>query len=102
MPILREALPHATDVYSLALRFCIESVASFLRAKEHHVGEVPFLIERRGKSEDQQLAGAFRRICDGDNGWGTLANLSMELVDKKANLAGLQIADIGRRSAAIC
>ena len=91
---LRDALPHVTDVYSLALRFCIENVVTFLYANQHQDGEVPFLIERRGKVEDQQLVSACRRICDGENRWGRLANLSMELVDKKANLAGLQIADL--------
>jgi hypothetical protein len=64
---LRDVQPHATDVYSLALGLCIEQVAAFLCANLHHDGEVPLLIEKRGKLEDQQLACAFRRICDGHN-----------------------------------
>ena len=36
----------------------------------------------------------FRRVCDGNNRWGKLPTFSVEFVDKKANLPGLQIADL--------
>ncbi len=63
---------------------------------------VSLLIEKRGKLEDAQLAVAFRSICEECGVEYPLENLAMEFVDKKANLAGLQIADlvgtpIGRR-----
>jgi hypothetical protein len=47
-----------------------------------------------GKTEDKQLQVAFSRICEGESLRGASKELSLELLDKKANLAGLQIADL--------
>lgn len=46
-------------------------------------------MECRGKREDAELELAFRRLC-----WSRVPGFSIEFVDKKANLAGLQIADL--------
>ena len=91
---LREEHPRSTDVYSLALRHCVENVVAFMDAHGQRDRDIPFLIERRGKMEDRQLVAAFRDICDGGTCWGELPNLSIDLIDKKANMTGLQIADL--------
>jgi hypothetical protein len=91
---LKERYAVSIDPYSLALRYCVELVVVFLREREQGHRDVPFLIEKRGKLEDAQLAAAFLRICEGENCWGALRGLSIELIDKKANLPGLQIADL--------
>ena len=91
---LKEERPGFTDVYSLALRHCVENVVAFMGAHGQRDRDIPFLIERRGKIEDRQLVAAFRDICDGGNRWGELPNLSIDLIDKKANMTGLQMADL--------
>jgi len=58
--------------------------------------ETPFLFERRGKREDVDLELVFRRLCDGANYRGRMPRFSIEFFDKKANLTGLQIADLSR------
>lgn len=52
------------------------------------------LVECRGKREDTELQLALQRLCDGASSWGKMSGLSIEFFDKKANLPGLQIADL--------
>ncbi|WP_141703654.1 DUF3800 domain-containing protein, partial [Methylobrevis pamukkalensis] len=55
-------------------------------------------FERRGDKEDRDLELAFRRIVSGANApRKPLTNLDVVFVDKKANSAGLQIADLTAR-----
>jgi hypothetical protein len=91
---MKEARSDSTDIYSLALRHCVENVVAFMHAQGQSDRSIPFLIERRGKVEDRQLIAAFHDICHGGNCWGELSNLSIDLIDKKANMTGLQIADL--------
>lgn len=80
--------------YSLALKFCMERVHGFLADQEQAGSDIHFLVEKRGKNEDEQVSNAFRRICAGDNRRGKLPNFAVEFVDKRTNLPGLQIADL--------
>ncbi len=56
--------------------------------------ELHFLVERRGNVEDAELRVVFRRVCDGRSNWERALGFSIEFIDKKANLAGLQVADL--------
>lgn len=91
---LKNQYANPDNPYSLALQFCMERVYSFLRDKDQQDCDVAFVVERRGKVEDQELEQVFRRVCDGDNRWGKLPGFSIHFVDKKANLPGLQVADL--------
>jgi hypothetical protein len=61
---------------------------------DQHELATPFLFERRGKKEDVELELVFRRLCDGASSWGKMPGFLVEFFDKKANLPGLQIADL--------
>nr|WP_235900888.1 MULTISPECIES: DUF3800 domain-containing protein [Xanthomonas] len=52
------------------------------------------LCEARGRSEDQDLELAFRRICGGDNFSGLELPFDPVICDKKSNAIGLQLADL--------
>jgi hypothetical protein len=91
---LRELYVQPENPYSLALKYCLEGTSEFLRDCGQHELETPFLFERRGKREDVDLELEFRRLCDGANYRGRMPRFSIEFFDKKANLTGLQIADL--------
>ncbi|MFZ1870475.1 MAG: DUF3800 domain-containing protein [Steroidobacteraceae bacterium] len=80
--------------YALALKFCMERAYSYLCDHEEAESELHFLVERRGNIEDAELRLVFRRACDGRSHWEQTPGFSIEFVDKKANLAGLQVADL--------
>ena len=54
----------------------------------------PVIVEKRGKKEDDELELVFRRICDGSNYFNKPLPFQLVMIDKKANSAGLQIADL--------
>jgi hypothetical protein len=72
----------------------MERVYSFLCDHGEKESELHFLVERRGKLEDAELRLVFGRVCDGSSHWEEPPSFSMEFIDKKANLAGLQVADL--------
>lgn len=80
--------------YAVALKFCMERVYSYLCHHEEADSELHFLVERRGNVEDAELRLVFMRVCDGRNHWERTPGFSIEFIDKKANLAGLQVADL--------
>jgi hypothetical protein len=80
--------------YSIALEFCLEKAHDFLRHRGQARRETAFLFECRGKREDADLELVFRRLCDGEGGRRKMPRFSVEFFDKKANLPGLQIADL--------
>lgn len=84
--------------YSLALQFCIENVYDFV-CKNGQSDKLTYCIfECRGKKEDNELELEFLRIIGGENKFKTPMNcLRIKFVDKKANSAGLQIADLTAR-----
>ncbi len=91
---LKEQHACSINPYDLALARCVEQMFEFLRTRGQADQQTSILIEKRGKSEDKQLRAAFNRICEDPSLPGASAALSIELVDKKANLPGLQIADL--------
>lgn len=90
---LKQRYPTPDNPYALALKYCMGQVYSYVRDHEPE-SELHFLVERRGKLEDADLKRAFRSACEGDSQCGRMLGLSIELVDKKANLPGLQVADL--------
>jgi Protein of unknown function (DUF3800) len=88
----RYAVPD--NPYPVALKFCMERVHSYLCDQGEAESELHFLVERRGNVEDAELRVVFRRVCDGRSYWERAPGFSIEFIDKKANLAGLQVADL--------
>lgn len=91
---LRERELRPENPYSLALAFCLERAHDFLRERGQEHLDTCFLFECRGKKEDAELELVFRRLCDGESRRGKMPGFSIEFFDKRANLPGLQIADL--------
>jgi hypothetical protein len=84
--------------YHLALGFCIESVFQFLEKRGQEDKITHFIFERRGAKEDKDLELEFRRTTGGQNTMAKkLTNFEIRFVDKKANSAGMQLADLTAR-----
>jgi len=79
--------------YSLALGFCLERCYRMLKDLGQDDRLTHVIVEARGKKEDLELEAVFRRICDGSNALSHPLPFDIKFVDKKMNLAGLQIAD---------
>jgi hypothetical protein len=58
-------------------------------------------VERRGRLEDRELELEFRRNCDGQNSGNLSWPFEVVFADKKANLTGLQLADLVARPVGI-
>ena len=96
--IHKRGLEQPHDLYEIALRNCIERTYDFLKNRGERKRTTHIIIEGRGIKEDRQLTEAFRRIRHGENSPGqTLPGLDIVFADKKANSAGLQIADLTAR-----
>lgn len=84
--------------YHIALSFCIEGVVEFLINKKQIEKITHFIFEKRGDKEDKELELEFRRICDGFNSRKLkLVGFEIKFIDKKANSAGMQLADLTAR-----
>ena len=83
--------------YELAVRFCVERLAYFLREEEQDHLLTHIIVERRGVQEDRDLELEFHRICAGNKVLKRAGSLDILFVDKKANSTGLQIADLFAR-----
>jgi hypothetical protein len=89
-----------SNPYQLAMLFCMERLLKWLYTYNQTGKTIHIIFESRGKKEDQELELEFRRICDNaptclsSNLDFTNIHFVMRFVDKKANLAGLQIADL--------
>lgn len=99
--ILKEQLKRKYQMpqnpYHMALGFGLERVHSFLRSRGAIGARTHVIVERRGRREDAELELEFRRVCDGGNYRGEKLPLDIEFADKKANLPGLQLADLAAR-----
>jgi hypothetical protein len=99
--ILKEALKRRYSApdnpYHVALGFGLERVHAFLQAQSAGPARTHVMVERRGKQEDSALELEFRRICDGGNYNREQMPLEIVFADKKANLPGLQLADLVAR-----
>jgi hypothetical protein len=80
--------------YHIALRFSLERIVRFLKEQKTitHI-----VVEKRGKTEDDELELEFRRICDGDNYFRQPLAFELVFADKKSNSVGLQLADLVAR-----
>ena len=87
--------------YQISVLFCVEQLLSWLILQGEIKKSIHVLFESRGKVEDRELGQAFREIC---NNASTLAitskedfsqiQFNMRFVNKLANSAGLQLADL--------
>ncbi|MCV9938075.1 DUF3800 domain-containing protein [Boseaceae bacterium BT-24-1] len=97
-PRLARRYAEPDNPYHIAMQFCMERTHRFL-TEQGQVGRVTtVLFEKRGEKEDSKLELEFRRIKDGANFRGAaMAELDIQMVDKRANSSGLQIADLFAR-----
>lgn len=88
---LKEQYHQPGNPYHLALEYGLERVAKCLQAHGQAGKLTPLICESRGRREDESLELEFRRVAT------RVAGFDMRFVDKKANLPGLQIADLVAR-----
>ena len=86
------------NTYDISLLFCLERIHKNLTLSKDE--QVDIIIEKRGKREDYELILEFKRIISGKpSTFNTVkkmddVNFNLVMQDKKANIAGLQIADL--------
>lgn len=78
--------------YNISLKFCMERLYFFLKSESQHDHITYVIFEKRGDKEDNELELEFRRISGQKR-----FNFEIIFADKKANSAGLQIADLTAR-----
>ena len=89
---LSKTYAHPENPYHLAVTFGLERLALHLDDLGDQ-GEVHVVFESRGKNEDAELELAFRRACDTSTLLGSRGYTPL-FAPKKANHAGLQLADL--------
>lgn len=94
---LRDRTGTVDNPYHLALGFCLETLYELLQEKNQDGALTHVVVECRGKKEDNELELEFRRICAGANRMGIALPFGIVFADKKANSAGLQLADLVAR-----
>ena len=94
---LKQQYAIPTNPYEISLSFGLERVFHHLADAGQPNKTTSIIVERRGKREDEQLELVFRRICDGANFFKKPLPFDLVMVDKRANSAGLQIADLSAR-----
>lgn len=87
-------LPRPRNVYSLAVQFGIERVFYEMQDAGQKGKRVPIVFESRGRKEDKLLHSEFDTIVSSSNLNGINEMFDFYCADKKANLAGLQFADL--------
>jgi hypothetical protein len=90
-------IPNPDNPYHMALVACLESAYGFLLEKGEQDKITHIVVEMRGKKEDNELELEFRRICDGKNKYKKPLPFAIKFADKRANSAGLQLADLVAR-----
>ena len=83
--------------YEISLSFGLERVYRHLADIGQSDKQTPVVVEKRGKREDEELELSFKRIRDGANYLNKKLPYDLVMIDKKANSAGLQIADLTAR-----
>jgi len=89
--------------YEIALGFVIERIA--MEVRECYDGELPLILEGRGRREDRSLLRVFRDFREGRHplskplryGGEVLKCMRLKFRDKRENIAGLQLADLVAR-----
>lgn len=83
--------------YDYAMEIGLERVFKELESRGQTNKTTPVIVECRGRKEDRELELAFRRVCDGNNVLRRPLPLSLAMVPKAANSAGLQLTDLMAR-----
>ncbi|MDO9372543.1 MAG: DUF3800 domain-containing protein [Gammaproteobacteria bacterium] len=94
---LKQKYSNPDNPYHIALGFGLERVHYCLQGWGAGAAKTHVIVERRGRREDVELELEFRRVCDGGNYHGEKLPLEIVFADKKANLPGLQLADLVAR-----
>lgn len=77
--------------YHIALEYGLERVGKHLQNMGQLGKQTPLICEARGRKEDDSLELEFRRVAT------RVPGFDIKFVDKKANLPGLQLADLVAR-----
>lgn len=93
--------PYPTNPYDLSMSFVLERAFLELNSRGQGARRTTVIVECRGPKEDAQLKAAFDRIVLGNNACGRALPFELEMVSKKANSCGLQIADLTARPVGI-
>lgn len=91
---LKQKYTNPDNPYHIALGFGLERVHTYLQRQAAKVAKTHVIVEKRGRREDAELELEFRRVCDGGNYHNEKLPLEVVFADKKANLPGLQLADL--------
>ncbi len=89
--LLKSRYNDPVNPYHLALEYGLERVAKHLVAAGQTGRKTHLVCECRGRREDDELELEFHRIA------ARIPDFEIRFVDKKANLPGLQIADLVAR-----
>lgn len=92
--VYRQRYHTPENPYHIALRYGLERIAYFLKDQ---IATTHIVVEKRGKTEDDELELEFRRICNGENYFKQTLPFEFVFADKKSNSAGLQLADLVAR-----
>ena len=88
---LKEQYHKPVNPYHIALEYGLERVTKWLQSQGQAGKITPLVCESRGRKEDDSLELEFRRVAT------KIAGFDIRFVDKRANLPGLQIADLVAR-----
>ena len=87
------------DVYAQSLSFVLERAVFYLDSLKEDDIELHTIVEMRGKKEDEKLRSFYMQLLDKGTYWVSTERLkqyakSFTLLPKKANVIGLQVADL--------
>ena len=87
------------DVYAQSLSFVLERAVFYLEGLHEEEIEMHTVVEMRGKKEDEKLRLFYNQLLDNGTYWVNTERLkkyakSFTLLPKKANVIGLQVADL--------
>jgi hypothetical protein len=88
------------DVYAQSLSFVLERTVFYLDSLRYEkASELHTIVEQRGKKEDEKLRMFYNQLLANGTYWASAERLksyakSFTLLPKKANVIGLQVADL--------
>lgn len=88
-----------SDVYEIALSFIVERSIFYIDSLDKTISKLYFIMERRGKKEDNRLLSHFNKLLQVGTYYLTPEriesyNLRIEFREKRQNINGLQLADL--------
>ena len=88
-----------SDVYEIALSFIVERSIFYIDSLDDTISRLYFIMERRGKKEDNRLQSHFNKLLQVGTYYLTPEriksyNLRIEFREKSQNINGLQLADL--------